>query len=276
MENAFWEAQIEIFKNMRPPFRPHLSEIQLLEEVASNLVKSRHISNLQVLILGLTGEIVHLRWPEGTSITVVERSPLMIEHFWPGDIPGQRKIMTEDWFSMSLPTSSFDMIIGDGVFNFMSYPDGYQNFAQLLSRLLQKNGLMCIRIFNQISPKENPADLLSDFRETANIDYFPFRLRLGTSLQENAEKGICMSKEILDQYLIDHGIPLTEFYAKSKYTPPSYPSVPLAVKTENNRITYPTDEEFTHQIGRYFSVQKVLFGAHPLALRTPLFVLTPV
>jgi hypothetical protein len=276
MENAFWEAQIESFRNLRPPFRPHPSEIQFLEEVASNLAKSPHISNLQVLILGLTCEIVHLRWPEGTSITVVERSPLMIEHFWPGDIPGQRKIMTEDWLSMSLQPSSFDMIVGDGVFNFMSYPDGYQNFAHVLSRLIQKNGLICIRIFNQISPKENPADLLSDFREASNIDYFPFRLRLATSLQDNAEKGICMSKEILDQYLIDQGIPLKEFYAKSKYTPPSYPSVPLAVKPENNRITYPTDEEFTNQIGHYFSVQKVLFGAHQLALRTPVFVLSPL
>lgn len=271
MKMETWDSQIEIFKQMKPPLRPHSSEIVLLEEIAVALVESQQISNLQVLLLGVTQEIVNLNWPDGTMLTAVDRSEVMINQFWPGDIPDRRKVVYADWFDMPFVEASFHLIIGDGVFNFMRYPDGYRNLAGTLSGLLFHNGQMCIRIFNQPPHKEKPEDVLKYFDENQHVDYFEFRFRLATSLQDRVETGIEVTTEILDQYLVDHGIALSQLHKKSRYTPP--PPPPNSGSNDNlYRITYPTNQEYISQVGPSFSRVRKLTGSHKLSDRTPIFV----
>jgi len=129
MESEIFESQIELFKTMKSPFRPHTSEIRILREVVFDKVESQKITDFKVLVLGATEEITSLDWPEGTTLTAVDCSKVMIDAFWPGDVPGRRKVICADWFDMPFTKNSFHFIVGDGVFNFMSYPEGYRTLA---------------------------------------------------------------------------------------------------------------------------------------------------
>ncbi len=273
MQSETWDIHVELFKQMKPPMRPEASEILLLKEIAATMVEVHQIPNLQVLLLGVTPEIVHLTWPIGTMLTAVDRSEIMIHHFWPGDVPKVRKMVRADWFEMPFAEGAFHLIIGDGVFNFMSYPDGYLKLSQILSSLLSEDGQLCIRIFNQLDHKESPKEVLQYLHEHEHVDYFEFRFRLATSLQESVEEGIYVTKETLDQYLVDHGVEMSSLYHKSGYTPPAIPPIPGA-PSSNYRITYPTDEQYLTQVSQYFNEAKKLNGSHNLAYRTPIFVLS--
>lgn len=266
-----WDAQLEIFKSMTPPLRPHKSEVAIVQQVVTARSEACIEKPLQALILGLTPEFVGLEWPREGRVVLVDHSPHVIGEFWPGDLPGRREAVVADWLDMPFQPAEFDLIIGDGVFNFMSYPDGYRAFAAALSRLLRPAGLMCVRIFNQAVPKEERARLAEEYQRSERIDHFGFRYRLATSLQERPEAGIHVSKDAVDRYLVDLGITLAEFYEKSGYVAPSVPPLPDDTG-DSFRVSYPTDRQFVDQIGGFFEVRERLHGDYPLAHRTPIFV----
>lgn len=197
---------------MGPPLRPHPSEIQVLEHLAADLAGLNPSQPLHVLLLGVTEEIVHLAWPESTMLTAVDRSSHMIQQFWPGDQPGKRQVIQADWFDLPFEPATFDLIIGDGVFNFMTYPEGYQRFAAILAALVKPTGKVSIRLFSQCDPQEHPQAILADYQRRARVNYHAFRLRIATSLQEDVHQGIGVTKESLDRYLVSQGIALNELY----------------------------------------------------------------
>lgn len=268
-----WDRQIAIFKNMTPPLRPHSSEITLFEEVISKMAKFKKADNLKVLLLGVTEEIIHMEWPEKVELTAVDMSEMMIHHFWPGDIEGRRKIVRANWFEMPFPKNSFDLIIGDGVFNFMRYPDGFKNFAKLLSDFLLPDGKLCIRIFNQLEKKESPQDVIDCYDKMQKINFYELRLRLATSLQKNVEDGFYATKESLDEYLVSQGVSMEQLYEKSSHTPPKIAPLPDSER-KSYRITYPTNQQFLNQVKSFFDDVEIYNGTHTLAHRTPVFLLS--
>jgi hypothetical protein len=273
MEAEHWNRYVEIIKKMKSPLRPDQSEIQILEQVIRDFQETQCISHLNVLLLGVTEEIVHIPWPEYTMLTAVDRSETMIEAFWPGDIPGQRKLVQEDWFNMSFPEESFHMIFGDCVFNNLIYPSGYDTLAKKLSGLLLKNGYLCTRVFNQLDPKEDMANILGHYHENSSLDPDQFSFRFVSCLQESVQKGIHVAPYSIIERLIEHGISPSEYYKKCKIEPmgdrPQSPD-----EREKNRVTYPTEIEFVTQLHKYFNVVDKCYGKHALSYRTPVFILS--
>jgi hypothetical protein len=204
-------------------------------------------------------------------LTAVDRSETMIHSFWPGDIKGSRRLIRSDWFAMPFHRSTFHLIVGDGVFNFMSFPEGYRHFAQMLSDLLLPFGRICVRVFTQLPEKEKTEEVIESLHRNETIDYFIFRYRLATSLQPSAEEGIYVTADSLDQYLTENGNLLPELYAKSGYV---RPKTILTDPTKSDyRISYPTELQFKEQAKSVFDSIEKYNGSHTLAYRTPMFVL---
>jgi hypothetical protein len=268
-----WNTQIELFRKMTPPLRPHASEAALVAEVAAALSAARTTGEFRVLLLGLTQEIIHLGWPEGTNLTVVDRSRSMILHFWPGDIPAKRTLVRADWFDMPFPKPSFHLIVGDGAFNFAPFPDESRNFLNHLRPYLHPGGQLCARVFTQSAVPESTASLMDQFRRSEEVNYYEFRFRYATSLQKTARDGFDGTKETIDRSFEAHGVPLSELYAKSGFRPPDVPAVKPNDTGECYRVYYPTEAEFLQACPPGFKFIRKLNGTHPLAHRTPIFVL---
>ena len=270
-----WDAQFEVFKTMTPPFRPHASEVAIVQQLVDSQPARAGESGLQVLILGLTPEYIGLNWPAGSRVIVVDRSSHVAEAWWPGDIAGHRELIKDDWLDMSFERASFDLILGDGVFNFMPYPKGLRNFAAILAPLLRPGGRMSIRAFMQADPRENTEVLIREYHATEAIDYYCFRYRLATSIQDSAEAGIYASKDTVDGILLDAKVDLQEFYRKSGHTPPAVAPLTKVSSDNNYRVHYPTQQQFLDSISGSFSQVEVRLGNYALAHRTPIFIASP-
>jgi len=268
-----WKSQIELLKAMTPPLRPHVSEVALIAETAAALKNANDSNDFRVLMLGVTQEIVNMSWPGGTHLTAVDRSEAMIRHFWPGDIPGKRTLVYSDWFGMPFDKPSFHLIVGDGVLNFRPFPAGFRDFLDHLRAFLYDGGQLCARVFTQLEVPESTESLMDEFRRSDSVNYYEFRYRYATSLQDSAGDGFDGTKETLDRSFESFGIPLSELYAKSGFTPPDVPVLKPGHKDEAHPVYYPTEAQFLQACPPGFKVVSKRTGSHTLAGRTPIFVL---
>ena len=268
-----WKSQVELLKGMTPPLRPHFSEVALVCEVVAELAKTIGGSDFRVLLLGLTQEIVQMGWPSKTRLTAVDRSEAMIRQFWPGDIPGERTLVNSDWRDMPFEKPSFHLIVGDGVLNFQPFPGGFRAFLDDLLPYLHPGGQLCARVFTQLEAPETTASLMDEFRRSDKVNYYEFRYRYATSLQETAGDGFDGTKETLDRSFESFGIPLSALYSKSGFTPPDVPALKPGDPDECHRVYYPTEAEFMQACPPGFRLLRKLTGSHNLASRTPIFVL---
>lgn len=102
-----------------PPLRPALPDVTLVCNALSHLRLAAD-RPLRVLIMGVTPEIYHLRWPDGCTARAIDWTPAMIEHVWPGL---REHVALDDWRKMPFPAGSFDVVTCDGGLNLLQYPD---------------------------------------------------------------------------------------------------------------------------------------------------------
>jgi hypothetical protein len=178
-----------------------------------------------------------------------------------------------DWFDMPFEKPGFHLIIGDGVLNFQPFPDRFHAFLVHLRAYLYPGGQLCARVFTQLDLPESTESLMDEFRRSEKVNYYEFRYRYATSLQQTAMDGFDGTKETLDRSFESHGIPLSELYAKSGFTPPDVPTVKPGDSDECHPVYYPTEAEFLQACPSGLKVVSKLTGLHTLANRTPIFVL---
>lgn len=274
MEPTFWNTQVELIKAMGPPARPHHSDIACMRAMAWQRIAGWPASGrLGVLVLGVTPEIVGLDWPNGTEITAVDRSEGMIEAFWPGDVPQQRRLVRGDWMSMPFEPDAFDFVLGDNVFNALDYPQRYRELAEVVGRILRPQGLFIVRVLCQAEPREDGYDIVEAYRAGQLTDYHQFRFRMMTASQPSAEEGLYTSKESIDRTMEEHGVTMAEVYEKTGYRPPKPPPSVETAPMAPYKVTYPTADEFRRQVAHRFAIVDTRNGDHPLAHRTPVFAL---
>jgi hypothetical protein len=158
-----WRRIAGYFDHIGPPMRPCEEDIRAMERFvaqATTPAASRH--GVKTLLWGVTPEIAAMTWPNGTSLLAVEQSEAMIEGVWPGDIPDYRSVKQGDWLDLPVAAASQDVIIGDGCFTCMEYPDGYRTLAASAHRVLNARGRLIIRFFVRPEEDETPDHVLQE------------------------------------------------------------------------------------------------------------------
>lgn len=150
---------------------------------------SRHGSP-RTLILGVTPEMARLGWPQGTDLLAVDRSREMIARVWPGFPTPGGGALCADWRALPLAERSRDLVLGDGVFTVLAYPEDYRALAASLRRVLGPDGLFAFRTFVRPDRDERPA-AVCDAAMDGEVDSFhAFKLRLLMSLQPDTATGV--------------------------------------------------------------------------------------
>jgi SAM-dependent methyltransferase len=277
MKKDFWNYSIEIYKRMKSPWRPSRQEIAIMEsQVAGWMGERINKSGIHALVLGISPEIVDMTWPAQTRLTVVDNSEAMARAFWPSDSVERRQLVQADWMNLPFESRQFDAVIGDGVFNVLSYPEGYQHFAQILSCNLKPDGLFLTRVQTQFEPKENPEDISARYLSGQITDYHELRFRFITAMQPDVYQGVFSSKEIIDSHLAKFGISLSELYRTTGYDPPPMEGGHSAsAGAPPMKATYPTQNEFLISMREHFQVMELSYGNHPLGHQCPIFAFRP-
>jgi SAM-dependent methyltransferase len=183
----YWQTIAANWKNIGKPLRPCDADI----ENFNALLNLSEQPALRVLILGVTPELYHLNWPDGSEMFAADRSADMIRAIWQGPT---EKAFTTDWLDLPFDDASFDFVLCDGGLHLLSYPEGQQQLADSTARVLKPGGQLLLRLFALPEPVEQPDQVFDDLFNNNIPSTHIFKLRLAMALQEQSQDGIILNK----------------------------------------------------------------------------------
>ena len=184
-ESEHWRETARRWQQLGPPLRPAAQDLDFFSDLIQEW--SRHHGPPRVLLLGVTPEIYHLSWPEGTSFLAVDKSQSMIDAVWPGP---QEAVQCVDWLSLTLPDNSRDIVLCDGGLHLLAYPQEQRKLVRILHAILSDQGLFILRLYAPPPQQESPEVVLGDLMEGKIPNLNVLKLRLGMSLMESTAVGV--------------------------------------------------------------------------------------
>ncbi len=146
------------------PVRPGQEDILLFQKKLKSIEESR------VLILGCTPELVDM---------VLEENPLRVTIMdrFPPNVTAMKKMATKNWSRVEVIirdwrtplddlTDRYNIVLGDGPFTFLRFPDDYLLICRNLNRYISDGGLVVIR--NMVWMERSPDELDSYYRQIMN------------------------------------------------------------------------------------------------------------
>jgi predicted dehydrogenase/SAM-dependent methyltransferase len=191
-KKQFWQSAPKQWKHFRPPLRPCSEDIDVMQTHVRRWAKENAGKECNVLLCGVTPEIVEMDWPAGTRLWAVEKSRAMIEEVWPVRISETRQPLEAEWTRLPFGPDSFDMVLGDGCFTSLEYPRLQLVFLESLRNVLRSNGLLIMRFFVQMETPEQPDDVFRDLLDRKIGNFHVMKWRLAMSLQKTAGEGVCV------------------------------------------------------------------------------------
>lgn len=260
-----WRSVAQEWKHFGSPLRPCIEDIQHMEYVVANSCDTQH--NIKAKLCGVTPEIALMTWPAGTYLTAVEQSQEMIQEIWPGDITEKRIAIQGDWLSSLSSKHDNDVVIGDGCFISVNYPDGYTALSANLADSLKNNGILVMRFFIQQDVKEQSEHVISDLVNGKIGSFHAFKWRYAMSLQQSSQQGIRLHDiyTAWQQAAID-----TNWLAEhTGWTREVVDTINL-YENKQNKFSFATLPEIIETLSHYFQQESIYFPQYELGERCPI------
>lgn len=190
-----WSQHARQWRLIGPPLRPCAEDIRGL----SALLERWAPSPPRALLLGVTPEIVSMRWPEGTRLTAVDRNAGMIAEVFPHRSASVgSEVVEADWGAMPFADDTFDVIIGDGCLSMFAFPTGYERLVAELERVAAPDAVLILRLFASVTPQEALAEVAADLwaRRIGNFHVLKWRVAMAIQAHDCVRLG-----SIHDAYL---------------------------------------------------------------------------
>lgn len=183
----FWDRQARQWKAIQPPLRPTAPDLQPVWSRLSQLAEAH--PPRQVVLFGVTREIRDLPWAAATRLVCCDRSLVMIDLCWGGDLPGHSALCA-DWMRPSLRPRSFDLAWGDNTLALLPYPAGISAFGEHLARLLRPGGYFVIRTLVPSHEEDTADSILAALWAGQISNISELKVRLVTAMQDRPEEGV--------------------------------------------------------------------------------------
>jgi len=145
----------------------------------------------RVILWGVTPELALMPWPQGAEILAIDRSELMIQSVWPGDVPGMRRAVCGEWRdTLRISGGGCDLLIGDGCLGTSCYPDEYVELTEAAADSLRQGALFVMRLHAHPDGKETTQRVVDDLLNLRIGNFHVFKFRLAMSVQESPEAGV--------------------------------------------------------------------------------------
>jgi hypothetical protein len=184
--NGQWPDIAAQWRRIGPPLRPSAQDIGFCLEAVLDWTRNRGRPP-RVLLLGVTSELYHLPWPDGTDFLAVDRTRQMIDYVWPGPKDG---VLCSDWKSMKLPDDSRDIVLCDGGLHLLDYPEEQQALAHLLKQIISDQGFCVFRLYVPPPYRESTHSVIKDLMDGKISSLNILKLRLGMALMNGAAEGV--------------------------------------------------------------------------------------
>jgi SAM-dependent methyltransferase len=180
-----WDAYAARWQLIGPPLRPAAADVAYLADSLRRFSPQPKTA----LLLGVTPEIAEMPWDPGCQLVAADRSEGMVRAVWPGDT-ARRRAVVADWLALDLPEAPFDVVVGDGVFTLLAFPDDYARLARALAGLVRPGGLLSLRLFCRTEPSESLEQVMGDVFAGRVGNFNVFKWRLAMALQGDSTRGV--------------------------------------------------------------------------------------
>lgn len=247
---SLWENHAKNWTKLGSPLRPVEEDLQFLKTFLLPKLESVSSAQRRVLILGVTPEIALLPWSEETEVIALDRCQVMIDQIWPANAIAHGRAIQGDWERIPLEENSCDVVVGDGCFTLLPYPEGYEAVLQSIARVLKPQGLLSIRFFLPPTPSESVETVFEDLWAGRIGNFHAFKLRLAMSLHESLARGVVLA-EIWEKWhkVVPEPLKLAEQLNWSTTTIATID----AYRNQQIRYVFPTLEELREIFSRHVS-----------------------
>jgi len=157
---------------------------------------------VDVLVLGVTPELVAMELPHGSTLVAVDRDPAMIDALF-SPAPG-RRVLVGEWRSLPLDDASIDAVAGDGCAAFFAFPDEHRAFAAELARVLRPGGIVALRLFASPEVPESFDDVRDAIDTIRCFDTLKWRIAMAIQSTARAVR-VSAIREAFDVLVPDRG-----------------------------------------------------------------------
>lgn len=178
-----WNEHARQWAHIGPPLRPTCEDITGIKDRLRALVGTPQ-GDATALLLGVTPELAHLALDAlQLRLIAVDRSLPMIRNIWA--TPSSHSLIVQgDWRQLPVASSSVVVIVGDGCFTTLEFPEGYRQVLSAISHALKPDGILSMRFFVSPDLAEEPAKVFTDLHEGAIGSFHIFKWRLAMALLE--------------------------------------------------------------------------------------------
>jgi hypothetical protein len=191
---AHWNSRAQSWDLFSSPLRPCGEDVTTFLRFINAYSDIPPDAASTALILGVTPEIATMSWPARTVVTAVDKAREMVKSVWPGDVPGLRHVLCDDWFALPRPGRPYDVVIGDGSINTMRYPEEMRRLLAKLRMLARPGALLILRSFVRPTIPESMAALFQAAQSASAGSFHAFKFRLAMALQPRPEDGVAMNE----------------------------------------------------------------------------------
>ena len=128
----------------------------MMAAVSADLARA---TSPELLVLGVTPEVVLLPWPAPVKLHAFDHSAEMIATVWQPHPQIVSSAQQASWQSLPLADHSVCVAVGDGSFNSMPELADYTDVLRELARVLQPDALLCVRYYALPPVRESLRDV---------------------------------------------------------------------------------------------------------------------
>ena len=186
MSGEHWSRMARLWQLVGPPLKPSAEDLAIFQD-AIICWHAAHARAPRALILGVTPGLCQLRWPADTSLHALDGSRQMIEAVWPGQ---PAAAIHGSWTAMPLATGSCDIVVCDGGFGLLPYPQGQKKLLRELHRVLTPGGIFVVRLFAPTGRTGTVEEVFANLHTGGIASLDALKLRLWGALHGDAYRGV--------------------------------------------------------------------------------------
>jgi SAM-dependent methyltransferase len=174
-EPDHWPRHARQWALVGPPLRPSPADVA----VVAGVVAGSCAAGARVLVLGVTPELVEMRWPPSTEVVAIDRARAVIGSIFPAGAARATAIQG-DWLALPCADASLTAVVGDGSLSNLRFPDAYRAIAGELARVLAPGGVVVLRLFAAPEAREPLAGVREELHASriSNINVLKWRLAM--------------------------------------------------------------------------------------------------
>ena len=185
-----WAKVANAYSQLESPLRPCAEDIVIMERLINKAASYSDYSDNPIgppkpnaLLLGVTPAIATMAWPSNTNLLAIDSSEeACYARYGPGIELVHGRLDLGNWLSLPLEDASCSIVVGDGSFNCLEFPNGVEQLAASVARVLRDDGILVLRLFTQPARPQKPERVWQALITGKLHTFDGFRFLLMTSL----------------------------------------------------------------------------------------------